>query len=188
MKLSLLISVCLALFSKGSFAQTLTVAPNPFVHSATLRFDLNTADTTSLYIVNIVGSTVRTFLHDTVLSPAQYSYTLSGNSMDAGVYVIVLQRNSQRTNTQLVKASDATAVKDINENTNWELYPNPAKDRIGFDKALIGSEISVFDMSGRNHVVAISQNQIDISSLPFGVYCLRIQNIDGILFRKFTKD
>lgn len=185
--LSPILFLVIILFSKNGIAQTLTVSPNPFIQSAILQFNLSTSDTTSLYIVNIWGSVVKTVLHDTVLSPANYSYTVSGDSFSAGSYIVVLQRNGQRTSTRLIKASSVTAIIETKPAT-WDLYPNPAKNRIIFDKTFIGSEIIITDISGKEYSAVIDQNQIDISGLARGSYILRFKFKGSVTDKKFIKE
>ncbi len=169
-------------------AQSLTATPNPFVQSTILQFTLNTADTTSLSVMNIWGTTVKTFLLDTVLSSGQYAYTLDGDSLNAGPYFAILLRNGQRTAVRMVKAASATSVIQLPNNSISELYPNPAYNRIIFDKVLIGSEILISDIAGREHLVTVDQNQIDISTLPAGIYFVRFKSKGNDLEMKFIKE
>ncbi|MCW3126630.1 MAG: hypothetical protein JWO03_2288 [Bacteroidetes bacterium] len=78
----------------------------------------------------------------------------------------------------------------INEPTSEDLrfYPIPANDKLITTTSIENMGVVVFDMSGRQWPVPYTQKEIDISSLPLGVYCLRIQNSNRSIIRKFVKE
>lgn len=149
---------------------------------------MNTADTTSLFISNVWGSTVKTFLHDTVLSPGQYSYTLYGDSMNAGSYFVVLLRNGQQSAARLIKATNATEIAEVQNGPTLQLSPNPSKDWIAFDRMFIGSEIIIADISGREYPVTVERNLINISTLSKGFYVARFKYKGIITDTRFIKE
>lgn len=71
---------------------------------------------------------------------------------------------------------------------NYNLYPNPAKDII----TITGVECqntAIFDLMGKmvlNPVVA--NNQINIESLPAGIYTLKVVTDKGLLVHKIVKE
>ncbi|MCF6131530.1 T9SS type A sorting domain-containing protein [Flavobacterium wongokense] len=71
------------------------------------------------------------------------------------------------------------------------LYPNPVKDNLYFDMDAF-SEIkscSVFDLLGKKIISELtSENTIDVSSLPNGMYILKVETAAGQFIKKFIKD
>jgi N-acetylneuraminic acid mutarotase len=82
--------------------------------------------------------------------------------------------------------SVATGLKSIDDNS-IVIYPNPVSDKIYISATLTNTSISILDMTGQSWQVQIIGNEINVSALPSGVYCLRLQNSDGFLISKFTK-
>ena len=78
----------------------------------------------------------------------------------------------------------------INEDGSYRLiiFPNPATDKLYINNLPQDATLSVTDMTGRILNLPVANHQIDISSLPSGIYCLRIQNIDGSVVKKFVKE
>ena len=81
--------------------------------------------------------------------------------------------------------SKVVMINNDNINLKPSFYPNPVIDQLSFsnmDNKKIKS-IEIFDNYGNMHLecVIVSDN-IDVSKLPFGVYLLRIQLIDGTIF------
>jgi hypothetical protein len=68
------------------------------------------------------------------------------------------------------------------------ISPNPATDKLVISTSLDRMDVSVSDLSGRVLAVPISDNEINVSTLPSGIYCLRLQNSNGSIIRKFVKD
>ena len=69
-----------------------------------------------------------------------------------------------------------------------KMYPNPASNILYVDYSTQNSSFVICDMTGRVCSVPITGNQIDVSSLPSGIYYLRIQNIDGSVVKKFVRE
>ncbi len=86
-----------------------------------------------------------------------------------------------------------TAIKDLRkESFDVLLYPNPALNTLNIqsDVSLENATLNVFDLLGRKmHYSVISNNILDISSLPQGIYFLEIgnQNSSQRLVKRFIK-
>ena len=71
------------------------------------------------------------------------------------------------------------------------IYPNPASSKLflsGLNENFNNGEISVLDFSGRkifSQKISSHQNEIDVSSLPNGVYLLELKNEDEMITKKF---
>jgi hypothetical protein len=82
--------------------------------------------------------------------------------------------------------SIATGIKNIGKDL-ITIYPNPTSDKLFINSSLTNASLSISDMADQLWQVQKTGNEIDISALPSGVYCLRLQNGNSSLIRKFTK-
>jgi hypothetical protein len=69
------------------------------------------------------------------------------------------------------------------------VYPNPAKDILNLElpSGLELTSATLYDLTGRDTGVTVSNRSINISSLPSGVYLLNIETSGGSLSRKIIK-
>lgn len=70
------------------------------------------------------------------------------------------------------------------------LYPNPVKDMLFVKSELEVEHLTIFNVSGTKVVESyqMGQNGIDVSTLPAGIYYVRIRNINGEINKgKFIK-
>ena len=86
----------------------------------------------------------------------------------------------------MVKSSSLTTT----ESSSLILYPNPVKDvlmlKAGFD--LAGERVQIVDMSGKVLLTTSAANgQVDVSSLPSGVYALLLTHKGKVVSQKFVK-
>lgn len=78
-------------------------------------------------------------------------------------------------------------VADININEPY-LYPNPTTGKVFIkNKTQIIKTLNIFDITGKQYFFTIRENQIDLSSLPNGVYFARITIEGKELIQKIIK-
>ena len=86
-------------------------------------------------------------------------------------------------------------ANSISRNAILNLYPNPAKEMLSIDLTSQQSEantVTIYDGAGRSVLhwqipsSVHSMHQLNISSLPSGVYWLRLSNESGTLSRSFS--
>jgi len=88
-----------------------------------------------------------------------------------------------------------SSVQEVSINPQIELYPNPAKDQLhiqlsGFDQ--IPHSVQVYALSGQlvksENLTSNTQNTIDISALPNGLYILKAGDANGdfIIHERFV--
>lgn len=68
---------------------------------------------------------------------------------------------------------------------SYEIYPNPTQNILHIEN--IGDEnttIQIFDSLGKKRLTFSSQNELDISSLPNGLYILRFSNYSTVISKK----
>jgi len=77
-------------------------------------------------------------------------------------------------------------IDDVVE-VNFNIYPNPASDRLNIVTNEAVREVNVMDMAGRN-VMTTSETEINVSALSAGVYVVRVVTENGIGMQKFVKE
>ena len=87
----------------------------------------------------------------------------------------------------LIDSSLVTGIKNL-RNTRIKLYPNPAQNMIYFSGVYTSFNMAVYDIQG-NMVLQqpVMNNQLDISTIPSGLYFVSIQTKTGVVVRKFLK-
>lgn len=84
-------------------------------------------------------------------------------------------------------------VDDVSFNNTVEVYPNPATAEVVISSPKnIEGTIKVFDITGKlliyeHNVVLENSYTLDISSLPAGVYFIRLNTTEGIATKKLLK-
>ncbi|MEI6595903.1 MAG: T9SS type A sorting domain-containing protein, partial [Bacteroidota bacterium] len=73
------------------------------------------------------------------------------------------------------------------ENTNWNIYPNPAKNELHIETSTIEKlTAQVFDITGKQMMESYSFNtsiNMNTSSLNGGIYFIRIADADGVVVK-----
>ena len=78
-------------------------------------------------------------------------------------------------------------INDVAE-VNFNVYPNPAADRLNINCNEAVREVSVIDMAGRTVINAGSEHTLNVSGLAAGVYVVRVATENGIGMQKFVKE
>lgn len=81
-----------------------------------------------------------------------------------------------------VVAIDDVAMHSV----SLQLYPNPATDRLMLSADMPVQRVQVFDMTGRM-VMSSTGTELDVSTLPAGLYMLRAMGETGVGSKKFIK-
>jgi len=94
-----------------------------------------------------------------------YPYFASGtfivSDIDDGLFI--LRKNASLTNEEFL-------------NSNYTIYPNPAKDIFKIDSNITIEEIVVYDALGKNIKTFQASESYDISDLEKGLYFIRVNN------------
>ncbi len=97
------------------------------------------------------------------------------------------------TNTTSNTIALATSVANLGiRNADFGLNPNPATEsvRISIDESMIGSNLTITDLTGRevlHSAVQIRNPQFDIRNLSPGVYFVTLENKTGRVTKKLVK-
>ena len=87
--------------------------------------------------------------------------------------------------------TDEPELKEIHKNT-FNLYPNPAHNKITIESSVLtgNTNLSIITVCGKNVLernLTETENQIDISALPRGVYFVRLQDEKTMKVEKMIK-
>lgn len=88
-------------------------------------------------------------------------------------------------------ASEPLSTKNLNNEIDFSIYPNPATDFLIFDWKEAKGTAQIFDYQGKNWLVQEldnGQNQINLEALPKGFYTILINTDNGFLSKKFVKN
>jgi hypothetical protein len=81
-----------------------------------------------------------------------------------------------------------SGIIDNKATNNLKVYPNPVIDYLFTDYLLSEATLRIIDMTGRILFVPIDGNKIDVSAFTSGLYCLILQNKNGLMIAKFVKE
>ncbi|NVO02890.1 MAG: SBBP repeat-containing protein [Bacteroidetes bacterium] len=91
--------------------------------------------------------------------------------------------------------SIATGLNELNMESGFTLFPNPANESISIELlnllSAVKNNISIYDVQGQILIEKFFQSaktEIDISNLSSGIYIVKIQNGDRFFFKKFVKE
>ena len=93
----------------------------------------------------------------------------------------------------LVETPCKTATSSINEseilNNKINIYPNPFTNQISIDAAFVPSQITLFDLTGKELISAKNIDEVNkqIPSLNTGSYIVRITNNERHFYFKIVK-
>ena len=92
-------------------------------------------------------------------------------------------------NISLSVVPATNSVTDIND-FQFSIYPNPAKDVIGFQSELPLERVEIFSLTG-SKVLSQSNNvrQVEVGNLAKGIYILKASTVDGkVATQKLIKE
>lgn len=93
----------------------------------------------------------------------------------ADVYYLVQDLGLVKYTLDLTTLGTGEIISNISDVT---IYPNPTNGILNFNSKSEVQSIAIFDLSGRK-ISEFNSNQINISSLPKGIYLIKISTEDG---------
>lgn len=139
------------------------------------------------------GSMTRSHQNDLVISYLKpyFAFTLKGDAAAGLDFISKLTSGSEITYRRDCNTS-GICIQDLYKMIS--VYPNPANDFLYVDFAAIGdidANYFISDITGRvlntSNFSSKAVNKIDVSSLPSGVYFLKIKTKDNEFVKKFIK-
>jgi hypothetical protein len=152
------------------------------------------ATTNSTNSINITSNTTWTASSDqTWLTLSIASGNGNKITTEARTALVTIQTpNGVQIVTVTQAGTSTTGIVEVNNN-NLTIFPNPATNTIVIDIPLTTKEsnISIFDINGRElikQLVGTSKTVINISTLPRGIYFVKVISEIGASVGRFIKD
>ena len=79
-------------------------------------------------------------------------------------------------------------IEDVATSVDFNIYPNPATERLNISCNEAVREINIIDVTGRTVMTLGATNSVNVSSLATGVYMVRVATENGIGMQKFVKE
>lgn len=83
------------------------------------------------------------------------------------------------------------STNDFDSNSSFNLYPNPVNKEVEIQlNNLNEAKLEVLDVNGRVlklQVLNLSENKVDVSQLPAGIYLFKISSAQGVATKKVVK-
>lgn len=163
------------------------------------RFSVcTTQDTTVIFsIIEGLGSTRGLFNSLFVPPVPSYMYGYDLNSFyknSSRLYEKLIVNGPTHPNAKIFSCNSTTGMTENINGEEFQVYPIPVKDYFNFHLEVDHNTVSVglSDILGRNLKtwnVTGSDTQLDISSLPGGLYIIRVFNSKRVFFyKKIMKD
>lgn len=85
------------------------------------------------------------------------------------------------------KSETIVGLQNIPVMQTLQVYPNPAENMITIPQGQAGEKIELFDMAGQLKLTGNNPVKLDVSSLPDGMYLIRLATKEGYLNGRFIK-
>ncbi len=132
-----------------------------------------------------VNPTFDTTINATINSGETYA-EFGFNESESGTYVQNLQTVNGCDSTITLNLTVNSSLYDVAELAEITFYPNPTSGKVTFSKEI--EKIEVIDNIGKVVMRFFDTKQINIETLPSGVYYLRLTIEDKITTRKVIKE
>ncbi|WP_312901529.1 DUF5074 domain-containing protein, partial [Chryseobacterium taichungense] len=182
----------MAVFPDNTSPVISTTLPTQMTISGTTTIDLKTVisdtDNLSAAIVKTVKSNTNPEAVSAVINTDE---ELVLSRQGAGNAEIVLSFNS---NGKIVeKTLSVTGSTQIlgtaeTQKISLSIYPNPATDLVNIRTSEKIIDVSLFDMTGRKIEVSYNNGQVNLSTLPKGIYILRATTEKAVYQQKLIKN
>lgn len=139
--------------------------------------------------VEMIGFTTANFkikvLTNEVLGDFKLKYVLGDNE---GALPRFPYSNRAISSFIPIKIEDATGVKNLWQNEEWQVYPNPSSGRIFVEQSQVAGDINlkVFDLNGRilkQEVLKQSNTLVNLHNFPKGNYFIALEK-NGVIKTK----
>ncbi|MBK7666097.1 MAG: T9SS type A sorting domain-containing protein [Sphingobacteriaceae bacterium] len=183
------------IYATGSFASTVDFDGGPGTNT------ISTQGFTDAFILKIDSSTNFIWARSMGGTSYDYGYSIDINAIGdlyaTGIFsltanfdlpAITATLSSPNGNDGYIakyKTSNV-GVQEISSKENLFMYPNPCSQRIYFSR--IVKQAKIFDSNGKHIAEESYTSSIDISSLPNGIYFIRIKTDKGEFNKKFIKN
>ncbi|MGD0710765.1 MAG: T9SS type A sorting domain-containing protein [Bacteroidales bacterium] len=123
----------------------------------------------------------------------QYSWWTNHVGYELAQMTVNLKTDSATSFTYLGETPGPGGIREIADNSLFNIYPNPAKDVINVcsDLPLKNASIELYDVAGSllySSVLNSVQSEISIANLANGVYYMKVRAANRVEVKKFVRD
>jgi len=111
----------------------------------------------------------------------------SANFWSASPCVPVFTANVNNSSFIYWKLQVPAGIRDINNNLLMDIYPNPVGNILSIHYAGKIDKVEILELTGVVHLAELNGNNIDLSTLPSGIYCIRVYTEYGVIVKKFIR-
>ena len=192
---------CIAIDKMGIKFSTVSYYVYPYNYTNTSALINNFAN---VYSTSIISDTTNwSTISGSFIADSAYKYIVIGNFFDDTHTDTFLIKNVVTDTTALKRSyyyiDDISVTRDslsgISENNDGKeinLYPNPLKERISIDcinrQNLSLSICNIFGELVLKRELKEYKNEIDLSSLPTGIYIIKVTGSDWTVQKKLIKE
>lgn len=164
---------------------TLSCTPQQIYSTATIYFETNQTDTVSLSLYNSIGVEKISFFQDSAINVGSHSLTLFGDSLEQGIYILVLRNRYDTLAIHIVKLSGTAALAKKAISNSLLIFPNPTNDVININYTIASNSQTHIQINN-----SLGQTVKEVSKLEkAGTYKLTIDTKsleNGIYFINFS--
>jgi hypothetical protein len=116
-------------------------------------------------------------------APVIGQHTATFTPPSYGTYRVRLFTDYCITESECVEYAAPVSVSDFSNNLAVIVFPNPSKDVVYIENALLGSVMKLISISGQivlENIIDSDKTSIDVSSLKSGLYIIQIENTNVI--------
>ena len=84
----------------------------------------------------------------------------------------------------IVVVDEVTGI-DNPESVELKMYPNPSSEEVNFDVDGKIEEVSIYDVTG-THVVTAASTPVDVTTLPIGLYLVKVKTDRGMALKRLV--
>ena len=186
-----LLLILFAVTAFGANAQNLdsvTIYPNPYSTQVCLEFDLLTDDTVTWQLFDRFGRVKYTPYDHEFLTSGHHSRCLQNDSLRDGIYYHRVSASSGFAKNQIVhKISGGSSIEERFIAPGLNFFPNPVSSNLYLKEA--ADKLIIYSLTGQLIMESNRPNrEIDLSSLPRGVYQLILEKDKKRSHHKLVKD
>jgi hypothetical protein len=165
-------------------------ATNPYTHDNVVRKMLGGANGTSGIIP------VTPVINTNYSNAYSFAIPATWNANNLSLIGMVFRKNGTNRNALNAAKIDFTqllSTTNIVSKTEFSVSPNPANDYIKINDIQLsfGDKVSIYNMNGQlliNKELNADTTEINVSSLPSGMFLIKIKTDDGTQTKKFIKE
>jgi hypothetical protein len=129
----------------------------------------------------MLGQTVKTFIHDSLLNSGYYSIYFPSDSLTNGIYFVSLNLGIHKTITKKVIKNSVSSIGENLALNELVIYPNPTNNLLTISLGGV-KNVVITDMLGKPcKTIRTRENSISLADLKPGSYVIKVFSADNTL-------